>query len=85
MQVEFIPAALKQYGKLSPSIKKKADKKLLLLLDDPYHPLLYSKKMGVNNKFEGRIDYHYRFTYIVTKAVIYVLSIGMHDSGLGKK
>lgn len=41
--------------------------------------------MGVQNKFEGRVDRKYRFTFQVEGEEIYILTIGPHDEGLGKK
>ena len=35
--------------------------------------------------FEARIDYHYRLIYQVVEDTIYVVAVGMHDTGLGKK
>ena len=41
--------------------------------------------MGGANIFEARIDIHYRFTFQITGEEIYILTIGPHDLGLGKK
>lgn len=85
MQVSFTLRAEKNYKKLSPFIKKKADKQLLLLTVDPRHPSLRVKKQTSIDRFEARIDNHYRFTFIIDKNTIHVFSIGPHDEGLGKK
>lgn len=85
MTVEPTDQAKKLLRKLPEGIRKKANKVFRLLADDPHHPSLYTKKMVGVDRFEGRIDIHYRFTYIVQNDTIYVLSVGQHDAGLGKK
>ncbi len=49
------------------------------------NPQLYSKKMAGIPRLEARIDYHYRFTFTIEGNYIWILSIGPHDEGLGKK
>jgi Txe/YoeB family toxin of Txe-Axe toxin-antitoxin module len=43
------------------------------------------KLAGEKDKFEARIDYHYRFVYSLEGDVIKIHSLGQHDEGLGKK
>ena len=86
MKIKFIPRAQKTYRQLSLSIQRKTDKSLLFLIKDPKHPSLHTKKMKAKeNVWEARIDYQYRFTFIKKKATYFILSIGPHDTGLGKK
>jgi len=40
--------------------------------------------MGGEDHFEGRIDKKHRFTFVVESGDIYILTIGLHDEGLGK-
>ena len=35
--------------------------------------------------FEARIEYHYRFIFKIEDGEINILTVGMHDAGLGKK
>lgn len=84
MKLAFTKKADKGYKKLSSIIQKKADKQFLHLLNNSSHPSLRSRKMS-KDTFEARIDYHYRFTFIIEEDTIFILSIGMHDEGLGKK
>ena len=84
MKLAFTKKSDRGYQKLSSKIQKKADKQFLLLLQNPSHPSLRARKK-TGDVFEGRIDYHYRFTYLVEDNMIFILSIGMHDEGLGKK
>ena len=85
MTIEFTKPAAKQYKKLPRVIQIKLDKQLILLVDNPNHPSLQSRKMAGKERFEARIDYHYRFTYVVDGDIIYIRSVGIHDTGLGKK
>lgn len=75
----------KQYKKLPLKIQNKFLKQLKFLLENPNHPSLHSKKMQGSEAYEGRVDYHYRFTYQTEEEEVLLLTIGMHDAGLGKK
>ncbi|HBQ50742.1 TPA: hypothetical protein DD690_02035 [Candidatus Daviesbacteria bacterium] len=85
MILKFAKSAEKNYRKLSLNIQKKADKQFELLLTNYRHPSLRSRKMGKGDVFEARIDRHYRFTLQVLEGEMYILTIGPHDEGLGKK
>jgi len=37
------------------------------------------------NRFEARIDLHYRFTFEIKDNDVILRTIGPHDEGLGKK
>ncbi|MDH7476226.1 MAG: hypothetical protein QHH09_02005 [Microgenomates group bacterium] len=84
MKIILTARAEKTYKKLPLNIKLKTDKKLQLLLTNIKHPSLRVKKMTGINRFEARIDYHYRLTFIMKNNNIYILTIGPHDEGLGK-
>lgn len=83
MRLGFSKKAEKGYQKLPLRIQKKADKQFSLLIKNYRHPSLRARKM-VNDIFEARIDFHYRFTFQIGER-IYVLTVGSHDEGLGKK
>ena len=85
MIIQFSAGFKRQYQKLSDIHQKKFDKQLPYLMKNPQHPSLRSKKMGGSEKFEARLDRHYRFTYLIEANEIWLLSIGPHDKGLGKK
>lgn len=74
----------KQYKKLPLKIQKKFLKQLKYLLSDYRHPSLQTRKEIGNEIFEARVDYHYRFTFILSGDEIWLLTIGPHDEGLGK-
>lgn len=83
--INFTTKARKQQRKLEKRIQAKFMKQLLLLIDDFNHSSLYTKKMSGIKRFEARIDYHNRFTFSIKEHTIIILSVGMHDEGLGKK
>lgn len=35
--------------------------------------------------YEARVDYHYRFRFVIQAEEIVIVTVGMHDEGLGKK
>lgn len=75
----------KNYKKLPLQIQRKFTKQLQLLVENYRHPSLRSKKMEGINRFEARIDIHYRFTFEIKMGEILLRTIGPHDKGLGKK
>jgi mRNA-degrading endonuclease RelE of RelBE toxin-antitoxin system len=85
MTIELTEHAQKLLKKLPENIQKKAEKAFVYLADDPHHPALNTRKMSGVKRFEARVDIHYRFTYLVEGDTIYILSVGQHDRGLGKK
>lgn len=50
----------KQYKKLPKNIQLKFTKQLQLLIKDYRYPSLQTKKIANINRFEARIDLHYR-------------------------
>lgn len=85
MTIQFSTGFKRQYRKLSQDHRKKFDKQLSYLMENPRHPSLRSKKMAGAEKFEARLDRHFRFTYLIATNEIWLLTIGPHDVGLGKK
>ena len=77
--------ARKHLQKLPKHIQQKTYKQLDVFLDNPKHPSLGIKKMVNSPLYEGRIDYHYRFRFLWENEAIYIVSVGIHDMGLGKK
>lgn len=85
IEVRLTERAEKSYTKLPLHVKKKAKRQFKRLIDIPKYPSLRVKKKQGENIFEARVDYHYRFTFIVEEKTLWILSIGPHDEGLGKK
>lgn len=85
MKITLSPTADKQFKKLPLVIHKKFVKQLTFLVSNHEHPSLRSRKMAGENKFEARVDRHYRFTYLITADEVFIFSVGSHDKGLGIK
>lgn len=84
MILRFSPKAAKAYQKFPLRLQEKADKQFHYLRSDYRHPSLRSRKMAGEEKYEARIDYHNRFTFLIIDNET-ILSLGPHDTGLGKK
>ena len=85
MTYTLSPEAAEQLAELPKQVQKKVHKQFSFLLINYRHPSLRARKMGSGNIFEARIDLHYRFTFMIEGENVFVLTIGMHDEGLGKK
>ncbi len=84
-KIAFTKRSLKLYKRLPESIKRKAKRAFRFLFENPKHPSLRVKKMKGMGRFEARIDRKYRFTFIEKDNTIFILTIGPHDEGLGRK
>ena len=70
----------KEFTRLPASLKKRAEKQLALLLQNPAHPSLRVEKMrGYPDIWEGRIAEAYRFTFQITGTAYTLRRIGTHD------
>lgn len=85
MKLTIAPEAKDQLNNLPIQIQKKAHRQFTFLLENYRHPSLRTRKMGGSNTYEARIDIHYRFSFQVEGENIYILIIGPHDVGLGKR
>ncbi len=83
--IKLSKIAEKQLRKLPTKTINKFHKQVLLLIEDPHDPSLRVKKIRGTDKFEARIDYQYRFSFIKYEKILYIFTIGPHDEGLGKK
>ena len=75
----------KKFIKIPLSFQKRFNAKLTLLATNYRHPSLRARKMSGHGIFEARITIHYRFTYQLINNEVWLLTIGPHDEGLGKK
>jgi mRNA-degrading endonuclease YafQ of YafQ-DinJ toxin-antitoxin module len=76
----------KAYDKLQIQQKTKVKKVLKLLRENElFYPGLNTKKMQGLDRWEARIDKHYRLTFEKTEDTILLRTVGPHDEGLGKK
>jgi len=85
MRIIFSNKAEKNFARLSLKIKNKTIKQFKLIDVNHHHSSLRTKKLRGTNYFEGRIDYHYRFVFEIKSQIIYIIALGPHDEGLGKK
>ena len=68
------------YDALPQQLRQRIDKALGLLLKNPRHPSLQVKKMkGCDNRWEGRVTLHYRFTFSIDSDTYVLLRVGTHD------
>lgn len=75
----------KSIRKLPVGVRKKFYKQVSLLLGNPKHPSLHTKKIkGADNIWEVRVDDHYRFTFSQDEDLITLRVIGHHDDVLKK-
>ncbi len=81
MNIVFSAQAKKHLHKLPVSLRKTLYKQLTLLTDNPRHPSLRVKYPY----FEARLSRHYRFVFDRVGDVIWIIALGPHDEGLGKK
>ena len=75
---------IKAYERLPADIRAHVDKQISLLLKNPKHPSLRSKKIQSTKGeiFEGRIGKHYRFTFHVEKDTYVLRTVGPHNQTL---
>ena len=68
---------------LDKKIKKTFKNKLKLMINNPYHPSLRTKKIqGTDNIFEASITMGYRMTWQYYKEGVLLRNIGEHDDTL---
>lgn len=85
MNIVFSPQAKKHLHKLPLSLRKILYKQLTLLSTNPRYPSLRVKRMSGYPYFEARLSRHYRFVFDRVDGAIWVIALGPHDEGLGKK
>jgi mRNA interferase RelE/StbE len=70
--------------KLSASTKKVLREKLSLLIENPSHPSLRTKKIkGTRDIFEASVTMSIRITFQYIKGDILLRNIGEHDKTIG--
>jgi mRNA-degrading endonuclease RelE of RelBE toxin-antitoxin system len=83
MKVQTTKPFDEDYAALPESLKERADKQFILLMENPhhpYHPSLRLKKIkGHPNIWEGRITKSYRFTFQISGEIYLLRRIGTHD------
>jgi len=83
MRVYYSDKFADRVKKLSDEIKRTLKKKLDIMLDNPQHPSLRTKKIqGQKDIFESSITMSIRITWQYIDDVIYLRNIGEHDKTL---
>ena len=68
------------YDAFPETLQRRVDRALTRLLENARHPSLQVKKMqGYENRWEGRVTLHYRFTFAVEGDAYILLRVGTHD------
>ena len=80
MKLLFTKTFIRDYRRLPQQIQKATDKQLGLLLSNPQHPSLKTKKMqDPRDIWEGRISESYRFTFQIEGDTYVLRKVGTHD------
>ena len=85
-EIELTDSFQRWYARLPDKIKKKTQKALRLLAENPRHPSLRSKPIeGARWIFEARVDQKYRLTFErLPGNVLRIRVVGKHDEALKK-
>lgn len=83
MKIEYSENFLINVKELSYEIQKALKKKLELMIENPRHPSLRTKKVqGQKDIFEASITMDIRMTWQYTEYGIFLRNIGEHDKTL---
>ena len=70
----------RDFQSLPDPIRRRTEKQLTLLLQNPRHPSLRIKKLeGTSDIWEGRITRKYRFTFQMLEDRCILRRVGSHD------
>jgi mRNA interferase RelE/StbE len=85
-KIQLTERFLALYAGLPFSIRKKIDRQIRLLAENPRHPSLQTKPVqGTNGIYESRVDLNYRLTYERLPGDILLLRVvAKHDDALKK-
>lgn len=85
MKLIFTEPFIRDYQNLPVLVQTQADKQLELLLKNPKHPSLRTKKMKrEKGLWEGRITKGFRFSFQIKEDAYLLRRIGPHDKILKK-
>lgn len=81
MEILFTNRFRKDYKGLSPQVQKTVKEKIVLLQNNPMHPLLRTKKIkgSKDDIFESSINMGIRITWQYLNQDILLRAIGEHD------
>ncbi len=80
MRIIWTPPFKRDFQSLSTEIQERAKKSIGLLLENPSHPSLRTKKMkGLKGIWEASVTMSYRITYQRAGDTLILRRIGTHD------
>jgi mRNA-degrading endonuclease RelE of RelBE toxin-antitoxin system len=80
IKLHYSRTFLNAFNQLPQAIQQKVKRQLQRLVDQTDTTSLHLKRMLSNhNVWEGRVDYHYRFTFERDAQSIYLRQVGIHD------
>ncbi len=80
MNIVWTPLFRRDFRSLPFNVQQRAKKAIGLLVENPSHPSLRTKKMqGVKDIWEASVTLSYRLTYQRTGDTIVLRRIGTHD------
>lgn len=83
IKIQYSEYFIQKVQVLAPEIKKVLKQKLELLMENPRHPSLRTKKIqGQNGIFEASVTIEIRMTWQYTEEGILLRNIGEHDKTL---
>jgi mRNA-degrading endonuclease RelE of RelBE toxin-antitoxin system len=79
MTLAFSPHFVRSYRKASPAVQWAFDKQSALLLENPHHPSLHTKKYGVaGDVWQARVNDSWRFYFTIEGAVYQIHELRAH-------
>lgn len=83
MQIKTTKSFDEDYRNLNEDIKKRANKQINFLFENPRHPSLKTKKIkGEKDIWEARVTKSYRFTFQIIRDTCLLRRIGKHEDVL---
>jgi len=80
MRLERTAQFKRDFVSLPEEIRRRIEKQLAILLQNPRHPSLRIKRMeGIRDIWEGRITKSYRFTFQMKGYTCILRRVGRHD------
>jgi len=80
MIVTYEPSFLRDYVSLPESVRRRAEKQIRVLLQNPRHPSLRAHKIqGSTDIYEARVTGGYRMTYKIAGETLRLRRIGAHE------
>lgn len=80
MTVTYEPSFLRDYASLPEEVRRRAQKQIRLLLQNPRHPSLHARKIeGYTDIYEARVTGSYRMTYKIVGETLRLRRIGTHE------